>query len=191
MVSKVSRVIYLNRHCSTCMTENTATVIDNILQDDIISGNVLLTLHIFFDLFLLIVGKLSSKRFFIKETIFSFQTRWCINPKLELLHSQMLMIHLKTCSTKTLSLKENIEKIKLLIFHSKYNKKNYENIIIKLQGVWLDLSWDLQVKELSKKLSTANGIFSSYITVFQKLQCYQFTMHFFILISHVEVSYAP
>ena len=29
---------------------------------------------------------------------------------------------------------------KLLIFHSKYNKKNYENIIIKLQGVRLEHS---------------------------------------------------
>ena len=69
----------------------------------------------------------------------------------------------------------NIDKTKLLIFQSKYNKKNYDNIITKLQGVRLEhsnsvkylgvyidhnLSWDLQGKELSKKLSRANGIFS-------------------------------
>ena len=72
-------------------------------------------------------------------------------------------------------LSPNIDKTKLLIFHSKYNKKNYENIIIKLQGVRLEhsnpvkylgvyidhnLSWDLQVKELNKNLSRANGFFS-------------------------------
>ena len=58
----------------------------------------------------------------------------------------------------------NIDETKLLIFQSKYNKNNYDNIIrkvrlehsnsVKYLGVYIDhnLSWDLQVKELSKKL---------------------------------------
>ena len=41
-------------------------------------------------------------------------------------------------SSNRLSL--NIDKTKLLISHSKYNKKNYDNIIIKLQGVRLEHS---------------------------------------------------
>ena len=68
----------------------------------------------------------------------------------------------------------NIDKTKLLIFHSKYNKLQH-NIIIKMNdvrlvpsrsvkylGVYLDdnLSWNIHIKELSKKLSRANGIIS-------------------------------
>ena len=61
------------------MTENTATFIDNIfsnnLQDDITSGNVLLTPNIFLNLFLLTGKKLTSKTStFIRETTLSFQT---------------------------------------------------------------------------------------------------------------------
>ena len=60
----------------------------------------------------------------------------------------------------------NIDKTKLLIFHSKYNKKNYDNIIIKLQGVRLEhsnsvkslgvyidhnISWDLHFLLFKRK----------------------------------------
>ena len=68
----------------------------------------------------------------------------------------------------------NIDKTKLLIFHSIYiyNKKNYDNIILKLQGVRLEHSNSVGQMESSR----------SYVTMFQKLQCYQYTMHFFTLI---------
>jgi len=68
----------------------------------------------------------------------------------------------------------NIDKTRLLIFHSKYNKRQH-NINIKMNGirlkpsqsvkylgVYLDdnLSWDFHIKELSKKLCRTNGIIS-------------------------------
>ena len=67
----------------------------------------------------------------------------------------------------------NIDKTKLLIFHSKKKCFDYSDISIKLNkvklnptdhvkflGIFLDknLSWDYQVTQLSKKLSRANGI---------------------------------
>ena len=68
----------------------------------------------------------------------------------------------------------NVDKTKLIIFHSK-QAKNPDNMIIKLNGskllpsehvkylgVYIDqyLSWDLHVNQLSKKLSRANGVLS-------------------------------
>ena len=67
----------------------------------------------------------------------------------------------------------NIDKTKLLIFHSKKKKVVYDDISIKLNkikliptdnvkylGIFLDknLAWDYQLKQLSKKLSRVNGI---------------------------------
>ena len=67
----------------------------------------------------------------------------------------------------------NIDKTKLLIFHSKKKKLVYKDISIKLNktklnptdnvkylGIFQDknLSWDYQVTQLSKKLSHANGV---------------------------------
>ena len=68
----------------------------------------------------------------------------------------------------------NIDKTRLLLFHSKHNKNQYDINIklngvrlepsrsVKYLGVYLDdnLSWDIHIKELSKKLSRANGIMS-------------------------------
>ena len=69
----------------------------------------------------------------------------------------------------------NVDKTKLLIFHSKNNKMQFNDISIKIQnvkimpsnyvkylGVLIDenLSWDQHVKDLSCKLSSANGIIS-------------------------------
>ena len=68
----------------------------------------------------------------------------------------------------------NIKKTKLLIFHSKFNRNNFD-ISIKIQGVKLKptdqvkylgllidhtLSWDNHINELSIRLSKANGILS-------------------------------
>ena len=84
--------------------ENTATVIDNIfsnnLQDDIVSGNVFLTLSEHFSQFISVNrGKLSSKRLiFIRETILSFQMRVLemYQSKIGTTLAQMSMILLKT-----------------------------------------------------------------------------------------------
>ena len=63
----------------------------------------------------------------------------------------------------------NVDKTKLLIFHLKNNKMQFNDISIKIQnvkikylGVLIDenLSWDQHVKDLSNKLSRANGIIS-------------------------------
>ena len=69
----------------------------------------------------------------------------------------------------------NVDKTRLLIFKSKYNKNQYEDIIIKLLGKRLDpstsvkylgihidhnLSWDCHIKEMNAKLSRTNGILS-------------------------------
>ena len=69
----------------------------------------------------------------------------------------------------------NVGKTKLLIFRSKNNKTPLNNISIKIQGVkiipsthvkylrvYVDeyLSWNYHIKELSNKLSRANGIIS-------------------------------
>jgi len=68
----------------------------------------------------------------------------------------------------------NIDKTRLLLFHSKYDKKEID-INIKMKGVRLEpshsvkylgihldenLSWDIHIKELRNKLSRANGIIS-------------------------------
>ena len=64
---------------------------------------------------------------------------------------------------------------KLLIFKSKYNKNQYQDVIIKLLGMRLEpstsvkylgihidhnLSWDYHNKEMNAKLSRTNGILS-------------------------------
>ena len=69
----------------------------------------------------------------------------------------------------------NVDKTKLLIFKSKYNKNQYQNMIIKLLGMRLkpstsvkylgihidhNLSWDCHIKEINAKLSRTNGILS-------------------------------
>ena len=69
----------------------------------------------------------------------------------------------------------NVDKTRLLIFKSKYNKNQHEDIIIKLLGKRLDpstsvkylgihidhnLSWDCHIKEMNAKLSRTNGILS-------------------------------
>ena len=68
----------------------------------------------------------------------------------------------------------NVNKTKLLIFKTIYNKKQYEDIIIKLVGIrrkslnlkYLgihidhNLSWDYHIKEMNVKLSRPNGILS-------------------------------
>ena len=68
----------------------------------------------------------------------------------------------------------NIKKTKLLIFHSKFNRKTFD-ISIKIQGIKLKttgkvkylellidhtLSWDNHISELSIRLNKANGIHS-------------------------------
>ena len=83
----------------------------------------------------------------------------------------------------------NVDKTKHLLFHSKYNKKQY-GINIKMQGVRLEpsrsvkylgvylddnLSWDIHIRELSNKLSRANGIMSKlrhYVPKTTMLQIY-------------------
>ena len=96
------------------------------------------------------------------------------NKKLNTIESE-LNHDLKLCTewlnANKLSL--NIDKTKLLIFHSKKKKLVYKDISIKLNktklnptdnvkylGIFLDknLSWDYQVIQLSKKLSRANGV---------------------------------
>ena len=69
----------------------------------------------------------------------------------------------------------NVDKSKLIIFHSKQKIIDYDNFTIKLAGTKLkptghvkylgifidnNLSWDYHVHQLSKKLSRANGIIS-------------------------------
>ena len=69
----------------------------------------------------------------------------------------------------------NVDKTRLLMIKSKYNKNQYEDIIIKLLGKRLDpstsvkylginidhnLSWDCHIKEMNAKLSRTNGILS-------------------------------
>ena len=69
----------------------------------------------------------------------------------------------------------NVDKTKLLIFKSKYNKNQYQDMIIKLLGMRLNpstsvkylgihidhnLSWDCHIKEMNAKLSRTNGILS-------------------------------
>ena len=69
----------------------------------------------------------------------------------------------------------NVDKTKLLIFKSKYNKNQQEDIIIKQLGVRLkpstsikylcihidhNLSWDYPIKEMNAKFSKTNGILS-------------------------------
>ena len=91
----------------------------------------------------------------------------------------------------------NVDKTRLLIFKSKYNKNQYEDIIIKLLGKRLDpstsvkylgihidhnLSWDCHIKEVNAKLSRTNGIISKLRHYVPKKQCCQFTMHYFTLI---------
>jgi len=83
----------------------------------------------------------------------------------------------------------NIDKTKLLLFHSKYNKKEYEISIkmkgiklvpsrtVKYLGLYLDdnLSWDYHIKELTSKLSRANGILSKlrhYVSIKSLIQIY-------------------
>ena len=70
----------------------------------------------------------------------------------------------------------NMDKTRLLIFKSKYNKNQYEDIIIKLLGKRVDpstsvkylgihidhnLSGDCHIKEMNAKLSRTNGILST------------------------------
>ena len=73
-------------------------------------------------------------------------------------------------------LSPNADKTELIFFHSKYNKNlNFDHVFINFNGIRLipvdfvqylgmlidkQLSWDLHIHELKKKLSTANGILS-------------------------------
>ena len=69
-------------------------------------------------------------------------------------------------------LSPNVDKTKLIIFHSKQKKINIDNLVIKLnQSILIpcnyvkylgdkNLSWDIHTQQLSKKLSRANGILS-------------------------------
>jgi len=83
----------------------------------------------------------------------------------------------------------NIDKTRLLLFHSKYNKKNYD-INIKMKGIKLEpsqsvqylglylddnLSWDYHITQLSRKLSRANGVLSKlrhYVPISTLIQLY-------------------
>ena len=83
----------------------------------------------------------------------------------------------------------NVDKTKHLLFHTKYNKKQY-GINIKMQGVRLEhlrsvkylgvylddnLSWGIHIRELSNKLGRANGIMSKlrhYVPKTTVLQIY-------------------
>ena len=71
----------------------------------------------------------------------------------------------------------NVDKTKLIILHSKQEKINIDNLVIKLNqsilipcnyvkylGVYIDknLSWDIHTQQLRKKLSRANGILSKF-----------------------------
>ena len=70
----------------------------------------------------------------------------------------------------------NVDKTKLLIFKSKYNKNQYQDMVIKLLGKRLEpstsvkylgihidhnLSWNCHIKEMNAKLSRINGILSN------------------------------
>ena len=80
-----------------------------------------------------------------------------------------------TQSLRANRLSLNFDKTKLLIFKSKYNKNQYQDMIIKLLGKRLEpstsvkylgihidhnLSWDCHIKEMNAKLSRTNGILS-------------------------------
>ena len=75
----------------------------------------------------------------------------------------------------------NVDKTKLLIFKSKYNKNQYEYMIIKLLGVRLEpsttvkylgihidhnLSWDYHIKEMNAKLRKVMEFYLNYVTMF-------------------------
>jgi len=83
----------------------------------------------------------------------------------------------------------NIDKSKLLLFHSKYNKKKFDINIkmkgikltpsssVKYLGLYLDdnLSWDYHINELTRKLSRTNGILSKlrhFVPIQTLLQIY-------------------
>ena len=85
----------------------------------------------------------------------------------------------------------NVDKTKLLIFRSKYNKNQYQDMIIKLLGTRLkpsnsvkylgihidhNLSWDCHIKEMNAKLSRTNvpkkTMFSVYYALFSSHMTY-------------------
>ena len=86
----------------------------------------------------------------------------------------------------------------ILLHHPNYSSKQFIKFIIifiiiaKYLGVYLDdnLSWDIHIRELSNKLSRANGIMSKlrhYVP--KKRPCYKSTMHYFTLTCRMEVYY--
>ena len=128
-------------------------------------------------LFLLYINDLKNSLKFAKASHFADDT--CLtysnkNPKTLESNLNYDLKNLTQClRANRLSL--NVDKTKLLIFKSKYNKNQYEYMIIKLLGVRLEpstsvkylgihidhnLSWDYHIKEMNAKLSRSNGILS-------------------------------
>ena len=128
---------------------------------------------------LLFLIDINDLRFSLKSSVANhFADDTCIthqSKKLKTLETE-LNHDLKLCTewlnANRLSL--NIDKTKLLLFHSKKKCFDYNDITIKLNkfklnpsdnvkylGIFLDknLSWDYQIIQLSKKLSRANGVF--------------------------------
>ena len=129
-------------------------------------------------LFLLYINDLQNSLKFAKSSHFADDT--CLtysnkNPKtLETNLNHDLKNLTQWLRANRLSL--NVDKTKLLIFKSKYNKNQYQDMIIKLLGKRLEpstsvkylgihidhnLSWDCHIKEMNAKLSRTNGILSN------------------------------
>ena len=129
-------------------------------------------------LFLLYINDLQNSLKFAKSSHFADDT--CLtysnkNPKtLEINLNHDLKNLTQWLRANRLSL--NVDKTKLLIFKSKYNKNQYQDMIIKLLGKRLEpstsvkylcihidhnLSWDCHIKEMNAKLSRTNGIISN------------------------------
>ena len=128
-------------------------------------------------LFLLYINDLQNSLKFTKSSHFANDT--CLtysnkNPKtLETNLNHDLKNLTQWLRANRLSL--NVNKTKLLIFKSKYNKNQYQDMIIKILGTRLEpstqsntfcididhnLSWDFHIKEMNAKLSRTNGILS-------------------------------
>ena len=128
-------------------------------------------------LFLLYINDLQNSLKFAKSSHFADDTCLTYSNKNPKTLESNLNYDLKNLTQwiRANRLSLNVDMTKLLIFKSKYNKNQYEDMIIKLLGVRLisstsvkylgihinhNLSWKYHIKEMNAKLSRTNGIIS-------------------------------
>ena len=128
-------------------------------------------------LFLFYINDLQNSHKFAKSSHFADDTCLTYSNKNPKSLESNLNYYLKNLTQwlRANRLSLNVDKTKLLIFKSKYNKNQYDDMIIKLLDVRLvpstsvkhlgihidhNLSWNYHIKEMNAKLSRTNGILS-------------------------------